>query len=81
MQATGDGIAFSTTGISSQVKWTTFRHHLESNTAFLLFLSPMSFYIVPKRAFASEEQLTQFRALLGGIGRPASTAAPIPEPQ
>jgi hypothetical protein len=81
MQATAEGIAFSNEGISSQVKWTTFRHYLESNTVFLLFLSPLNFYLVPKRAFADAEQLNQFRALLGNIRRQAPSAPPIPEPQ
>ncbi|SRR5258708_7011992 len=48
----------------ANLSWDIFRKWKESKELFLLYQSDILFHIVPKRSFASEEDLVQFRKLL-----------------
>jgi len=57
------GIHLRWSGGSSDLEWKNFIRWFECKSNFLLYSSPASFDIVPKRAF-SPEQLSEFRGLL-----------------
>ena len=68
---TGEGIHFTTPSIDSQIGWATYTDAWESREVFYLITGPQAYTVVPKRAFAGEEQMADFRALL------AARVAPI----
>jgi hypothetical protein len=57
------GVHWRWDGGSADVKWKNFIRGLESKTEILLYTSPLSFNIVPKRAL-TPGQLVEFRNLL-----------------
>jgi hypothetical protein len=79
--ATADTFQLQTEYWRNQISWHGYTRWAETKNLFLIHLSEPTFHIVPKRAFADAEQLNQFRALLGNIGRQTPSAPPIPEPQ
>lgn len=63
-RVTGDG-AESVTGLGeSKVAWNAILRYRESSRFFLLHLAPRQFVPLPKRAFASEQEIIDFRNLL-----------------
>jgi hypothetical protein len=79
--ATQDAFQLQTEYSHSHISWRGYTRWAETKNLFLLYLSEPTFHIVPKRAFANEEQLNDFRALLSNISRQAPSVPPIPEPQ
>lgn len=58
-----------------------YKKSFELRDVFVLYLFPSVVQIVPKRAFANETDLEQFRAWASGIGqKDAPPIAPIPQP-
>jgi hypothetical protein len=62
---------------SSEMKWTAFRSFLDQPTLFMLYPSEFSFHMVPKRAFADDAQVEEFRDLLHGHIQPQTQAFPV----
>jgi hypothetical protein len=62
---------------SSEMKWAAFRRHLDRPTLFMLYTSEFYFHIVPKRAFAGEAQVEEFRELLRRHIQPQTQAFPV----
>lgn len=58
-----DGIHFLMGTVESQLVWHYYQRWLESNAGFLLIYGNDSFSFFPKRAFASEQMINDFRAL------------------
>jgi hypothetical protein len=57
------GVHWRWDGGSSDVEWKNFIRHLESKHLFLLYLSPVMFNTVPKRAL-TPEQISELRTIL-----------------
>jgi hypothetical protein len=57
------GVHWRWSGGASDVEWKTYMRYVESKSQFLLYLSPATFNMVPKRAL-TPEQLSEFRTLL-----------------
>ena len=57
------GVHLRWNGGSTDIQWKNFIRHLECENQFLLYSSPVSFSILPKRAL-TPEQLAEVRALL-----------------
>jgi YcxB-like protein len=77
--ATEHEVSFSSDGIQyvqglteSNLHWGFYERGLESAEGFLLVCGEDVFSLIPKRAFASEEALSDFRALLAKKLRPRS---------
>lgn len=61
-EITDPGITIRQTGCVTTMEWTYFIRFVETRNTLLLFTSGRIGHILPKRAFASEEQLQQFRS-------------------
>lgn len=59
-----EGLKMQAETFLSEYDWNAFQNKVETSEAFLLFTSPMTAVILPKRAF-SPEQLTVFRQYMG----------------
>lgn len=64
LEVTVDGISFESQYGAIVQKWPAFQRFLESKNLFVLYSSPISMSIVPKRAFPNPADLEWFRALL-----------------
>jgi len=74
-------LSFQTAEEGTQFGWKKYKKSLEAENLFLLYRSDKAFQLVPKRAFANEADLEQFRAWVSGIGqKDAPPSAPIPQP-
>jgi hypothetical protein len=49
---------------NTRIPWSDILKWREGNRMFLLYLSDVTFYIIPKRAFANETAIDEFRKLL-----------------
>lgn len=58
-----DGVYFRMGVIESNLDWNYYQHLMESPEGLLLVYGNDSFNFLPKRAFADEKQLNEFRAL------------------
>ena len=56
-----DGTSFKRELYSSQQKWAYYRSILEGQNVFLLFINKKTYSVIPKRCFASEDELASFR--------------------
>ena len=63
----------------SRIKWQKNTRFRETPNLFALHWSPKVFQIIPKRAFANETNLNQFRAWASQIGHEATPNSPLPE--
>ena len=55
---------------NSTLKWSSYYRYQETKNLFLIYLSSRSFYLIPKRAFASTQVINELRQLLKGkIGK------------
>jgi hypothetical protein len=63
VEASEDGLHFKTDESDSSTTWRTFVKWRERKTVFVLFSSPVVFYVLPKRAFAPE-QVEELREML-----------------
>jgi hypothetical protein len=79
MTADNRGAVFQTTHTRHEISWQAYKKHVETPHLFLLYLSNQGIHIVPKRVFADESQVNEFRALLRNIGT-NSQQPPLPEP-
>jgi hypothetical protein len=75
------GIVIDTGHSRSDLKWSTFRRYLEQPTLFMLYVSEFSFHMVPKRAFANDVQLAEFRDLLRQHIQPRTQCFPVIQPE
>src|SRR6266540_2556719 len=64
-----DAVTFNTS--SSHIVWASFREFAETTNYFLVFISNRQLYIFPKRFFAGNSQIEEFRALLKKSINPA----------
>jgi hypothetical protein len=72
---TADDANWTNPVTSSSVRWAAFSHWRETDLSFLLFRGPEYPFIVPKRAFLDDSQISAFRSLLAGkIGRVSAEA-------
>ena len=62
------------------IRWEAIRDVIEGPTVWLVFVGPMNFYMIPVRAFSSEEEQRQFRNEVYPRGSVASGQAPISAP-
>lgn len=62
--ASEEGVYFLMGRIESNLNWLYYQRLLESPDGFLLVYGNDSFNFLPKRAFASEEMMGEFRALV-----------------
>jgi len=56
-----DGTSFKRELYSSQQKWAYYHSILEGQNVFLLFINKKTYSVIPKRCFASEDELALFR--------------------
>jgi hypothetical protein len=63
------GIEHRSEFITSLVSWPFYSYYCESGRHFLLYYSPNQFVIVPKSAFASEEECNDFRTVVAKMTR------------
>lgn len=63
MDITEEMLGVKTSSVQAQIKWQIYTHFVETPNLFIVYLSSRVYYIFPKRAFSSEEQLS-FRELL-----------------
>jgi hypothetical protein len=64
---TTEELHFRTATIDSTIKWTFYIKYLESKKAFVLIYGKSMYSVIPKRALASPEQITEFRNLLASV--------------
>lgn len=65
IEVTEEGIDFEGATFKSAIKWQIYTNFLESKNLFMLYQSNNLFNMIPKRAFSSNEQINQFRDLIG----------------
>jgi len=81
VEVNGDELHFQRQNTDTRVSWEKYTRFRETPNLFVLHWSPKVFQLVPKRAFANETDLEQFRAWASGIGqKDAPPIAPIPQP-
>lgn len=74
-------ILIQSTDSRTELTWPAFTRWNETPNHFLLHLSEQTFYVVPKRAFAGETQLNEFRFLIKNIDAVRGTQQPpLPTP-
>ena len=56
-----EGTSFKRELYSSQQKWAYYHSILEGKNIFLLFINKKIYSVIPKRCFASEDELASFR--------------------
>lgn len=61
---TDAGIDFKTASLESKVAWTHYARFLESRELVLLIYGTRMYTVIPKRAFAAQEQYERFMALI-----------------
>ena len=59
-----DGLVISDAVTRAENRWDAFTHVRETPNLFMLYSSDYAFYMLPKRAFAAEEELRQFREMV-----------------
>ncbi|AFY32762.1 YcxB family protein [Calothrix sp. PCC 7507] len=64
VETTEEGLQITTQSSDSRLKWSLYTHWKETPNLFMVYQSHNCFNIFPKRAFSSEEQVNEFRALL-----------------
>ena len=79
LEADSTGITMEEAKSMSRYQWDYFPGFRETLNTLLLYVSPYGFWIIPKRAFASIEELEAFKALLlthvkTGTLRPTATS-------
>jgi hypothetical protein len=62
--ASDTGIALSNELVRSEISWDAYTQAVEKPDMFLLYTGRLMFYPVPKRAFASPQDVERFRALI-----------------
>jgi hypothetical protein len=55
------GLLISDSTARHELQWSHFTRCVESLNLFMLYIGGLSFYVVPKRAFATVEELAEFR--------------------
>lgn len=63
MDISEEVLSVKTSSVEAQIKWQIYTHFVETPNLLIVYLSSRVYYIFPKRAFSSEEQLS-FRELL-----------------
>lgn len=70
-----ENIHFKTTSLDSTLQWTHYERVIESPDLFLLMYGKGLYTLIPKRCFASSEEISTFRALLDqSIAQSTTTA-------
>lgn len=77
MEFTAQGAVIETPFSQSRHTWEDFPGARETPMLFLLYISPAQFHLVPKRAFASQEDLEGFRIMVRHLLGPRPSAFPV----
>jgi hypothetical protein len=64
MEVEEETVVISDAATRAEHRWDAFSHVLETSNLFLLYTSDHAFHMVPKRAFASEQDVRSFRELV-----------------
>jgi YcxB-like protein len=64
LRFTDDGIEFHTNEIDAKISWRIYKEALETKDFFLLSDGAATLSVIPKRAFVSAEQESQFKELI-----------------
>jgi magnesium-transporting ATPase (P-type) len=81
IEITEAGLSQSTHASSTQYKWEAFVRQLETPNLFLLYLTEVTFLLLPKRAFPSQDEINAFRELVSGVVNPPERAFPVLPPK
>jgi hypothetical protein len=79
-QVNDAGVVVDSGHSRSEIGWPAFRRYLETPALFMLYVSEFSFHMIPKRAFADEAQIEEFRDLLRRHIQPQTQAFPVIAP-
>jgi hypothetical protein len=77
MKISDAGLSFEDEMQSVSYRWPAFMKTLETANLFLLYISKISFEIVPKRNFADQQQVDQFRQVLKAMTGGGTGAFPV----
>ena len=80
LMISSDGLEISNPMTRAFVRGEIVERTLEDAKIWMIFISPTSFYLVPKRAFASPAEREQFRAELSRLGEKPGVKAPLAAP-
>ena len=58
------GVRITSAHVDATYQWAEFERWAEGSSEFLLYRSAEQFYVIPKRAFANEADVAEFRRLL-----------------
>ncbi|MDR3614342.1 MAG: YcxB family protein [Candidatus Obscuribacterales bacterium] len=72
-----EGFAMHSDTVQSKVKWAQFIKHSEDPTALLLYMTPYTFYILPKRCFSSEDLKITKELIQSHVKKPTSGGHPV----
>ena len=61
---TTDGVRVEGSAGTADLNWTAFLQAREISTAFWLFVTTATFHLIPKRCFATNDDLVQFREII-----------------
>ena len=64
IEATGDSLSIEGESFESILQWKIFNKFIETNNLFVIYEEKFLFRIIPKRAFANNEELAGFRTIL-----------------
>lgn len=64
VETTEEGLQINTVTSESKIKWSVYTHWKENSNLFLVYQAPNLFNLFPKRAFASDRQVDEFREIL-----------------
>jgi hypothetical protein len=81
IEITEGGLSQSTHASSTQYKWEAFTRQVETPNLFLLYLTEVTFLLLPKRAFASKDEIDAFRELATSVVNPPERAFPVLPPK
>ncbi|WP_277407996.1 YcxB family protein [Lacrimispora xylanisolvens] len=59
-----DKITFDAHGIHSTLSWDIYKHYMENKDYFYIIQKKRTYTLIPKRIFASENEISAFRQLL-----------------
>jgi magnesium-transporting ATPase (P-type) len=81
VEITEGGLSQSTHASSTQYKWEAFIRQLETPNLFVLYVTEVTFLLLPKRAFAGQDEINAFRELVAGVVNPPGRAFPVLPPK
>lgn len=79
-QTSPEGIEISNPMTRAFCRWAVVCDVVEGPKMWLVFISPTYFYVVPKRALASDEERAEFQKEISSRGTSAQVGAPLSAP-